>query len=81
MVDTISNMQLDGLNSKTHGGKSIRRIIDRAIGIHFYLPSGYEHYNLLCMNRFHISTHRQVQPHDKTDEKTELYTVRNFQSV
>ena len=35
MIDTRSNMQLYDLNSKPHGGKSLRDLIDPAIGVHF----------------------------------------------
>ena len=35
-----SNMQLVDLNSKRHGGKSLRDLIDRAILVCFYLPPG-----------------------------------------
>ena len=34
------------LNSKPHVRKGIRNIIDRAIGVHLYLPLGPEHYKL-----------------------------------
>ena len=40
MVDTISNMQLADLNSKPHGGKNPRNLINRAIGSRFYYLSG-----------------------------------------
>ena len=40
MVDTRSNMQLSDLKSKPHGGKSLRNIIDRAIGSRLYPPPG-----------------------------------------
>ena len=42
MVDTISNMQVYDLNSKPHGGKSLRGIIYHAIGVRLYPPSGSE---------------------------------------
>ena len=35
MVDTRSNMQLSSLSSKPHEDKSLRYIVDRAIGVHF----------------------------------------------
>ena len=44
MVDKISNMQLVDLNSKPHGRKSLRNLIDRAIGTIVYLPPGSLHY-------------------------------------
>ena len=50
-------MQLADLNSKPHGGKSPRDIIDRVIGVCFYPPPESENYKLLSLNRFHYSTH------------------------
>ena len=38
MVDTRSNMQLDDLNYKPHGGKGFQNLIDRAIGARLYPP-------------------------------------------
>ena len=38
MVDKRSNMQLSYLNSKPHGRKILRNLIDRAIGARFYPP-------------------------------------------
>ena len=40
MVHTISNMQLADPNSKPHGGKIIRDIIEHTIGVRFYPPPG-----------------------------------------
>ena len=40
MVDTRSNMQLSDLNSKTHGRKSLRDILDRVIQLRFCTPPG-----------------------------------------
>ena len=57
MVDTISNMQLADLNYKPHGRKSIRDILDRAIGVHFYPPPGSEHSKLLRLDHFHGTSH------------------------
>ena len=50
-------MQLVDINSKYHGGKILRDIIDCAIGFHFYYIPGLEHYKLLFLDRFHGSTH------------------------
>ena len=50
-------MKTSGLNSKPHGGKSLRYIIDRAIGVHFYHTLGSEHYKLLCLDHFHRPYH------------------------
>ena len=44
MVDTRSNNQLADLNSKPHGGKSLRNLIDCAIGIRIYPPLVSLHY-------------------------------------
>ena len=49
-------MQLAGLNSKPHGVKSLRDIIDRTIGFCFYPPPVSEHYKLLHLEKFHEST-------------------------
>ena len=43
MVHTRSNMQLDDLNFKPHGGNILRYVIYLSIGARFYLPTGYEH--------------------------------------
>ena len=43
MVEKRSNMKLYDLNSKPHGGKSLRYIIDQAIVSHFYPPPGSEY--------------------------------------
>ena len=43
IVDTRSNMLLADLNSKPHGRKSLRDLIDRAIDVYFYPPPGLEH--------------------------------------
>ena len=75
MVYTRSNIQLADINSKPHGGQSIGYIIDRAIGVHFYPPPGPEHYKLLRLDRFHISTHHQTQSHGKPTKTIEIHYV------
>ena len=50
-------MQRADLNSKPHGGKILRDIIDRAIGFLFYLPTVSEHYKLLFLDKIKGSTH------------------------
>ena len=65
-------MQLADLNSKPRGGKSLKDIIDRAIGVHLYLPPGSEHYKLLCLNIFLGSTQHGTplnDKHSKSDDK------------
>ena len=53
MVDTRSNMQLSDLNSKPHGGKSLRNIIGPSIGSRFYPSSESVHYKLIFLDHFH----------------------------
>ena len=60
-------MQLYDLNSKPSGGKSLRYFIDRAIGVLFYPPPGYDQHKLLRLDRFHEPIHRQLQSYDKPD--------------
>ena len=57
MVDTKSNMQLSDLNYKPHGGKSLRYIIDRVIGAHFYPPPGLEHCKTPILDQFNGPYH------------------------
>ena len=53
MADTRSNMHLTDLNSKPHGGKSIRNIIDHAIRSHYYPPpQGQNTTNFFAQIRF-----------------------------
>ena len=44
MLDKRSNMQLSYLNPKPHYEKTLRDIIERAIGSQFYPPPGSEYY-------------------------------------
>ena len=60
-------MQLSDLNSKPHGGKILRDIADRAIGVRFYSTPGLEHYKPLRLDRFCGSTHINVN-HRNNDE-------------
>ena len=69
MVDTRSNMQLADINSMPHGEKNLIDIIDRSIVVLLYPPPGSEHYKLLCLNRFRLSTHHQTPSHDKHSKK------------
>ena len=57
MVDTISNTQLDDLNSKPNAGKSLRDIIGHRIEFCFYYPPGSEHYKIFCLEKFHGPSH------------------------
>ena len=57
MVDTRYNMKLADLNSKPHGGKSLRDVIDRTIGACLY-PSPWSKYcKLLLLEQFHGPSH------------------------
>ena len=49
-VDTESSMQLSDLNYKPHGKKSLRNLIDRAIGARLYPSPGSVHYQLCCLD-------------------------------
>ena len=49
--------------------KSLRDLIDRAIGVRLYTPPGSEHYKLLYLDWFHGSTHHQAPPNDKYTKK------------
>ena len=57
MVDRSSNTQLADINYKPYGGKIFRYLIDRMIGARFYPHPGSEHYKILHLDRFHVSTH------------------------
>ena len=67
MADTRSKIQLADLNSKPHGGKILRDIADRAIGVRFYSTPGLKHYKPLRLDRFCGSTHINVN-HRNNDE-------------
>ena len=66
----LSSMQLDDLNSKPYGGKGLRDIIEGAIGVCFCPPPESEHYTLLRLDRFHVSTHYQTPSNDKHRKMT-----------
>ena len=70
MVDTISNMQLADLKSKPHSGKSLRYLIDRAIGVRFYTPPESEHYKLLQLDQFHGTPH--INDNHRNNNETKL---------
>ena len=71
-------MQLADLNSKPHDGKILQNIIDRAIGIQFYPPTGSFHYQQLCMGQFHKTNHINFDQNKKIDIKnTKLPSARN----
>ena len=72
MVDTISNMQLADINYKLYVGKSLRYIVDRAIGIRFHPPLESKHYKIIWLDRFHGYTNHQMQPHDKPEQNNEV---------
>ena len=67
MVDIISNMGLDNLNYKPHGGKSHINIIDCAIGSRFYPPTGSEQYKLIHLDQFHGTSHINCVQENKSD--------------
>ena len=57
MVDTISNMQLYDLYYKTHGGKILRYLIYRVIGVRFCPPTGSQHNKIIQLDHFHGPSH------------------------
>ena len=71
IVDTRSNMHLDDLNSKTHGGQILIYLIDSAIVACFYPPQGSEHHTLLCLDNFHGPNHDQEKLSEEPDKKWE----------
>ena len=78
MVDTRSNMQLDDLNSKPNGGKSLRNLIDLYIVSCLYPPLGSRNYKLLCLDQFHGPSHINCEQEKKFDIRmTKIYNARN----
>ena len=79
MVDTRSNIQLADLNSKPHDSPTLCNLIDYAIGTHLYPPLGSGHNKILLLDKFHGPTHRQKNPHGKTNREKEnvLITFSN----
>ena len=69
MVDTRSNMQLYDLNSKPHGGQSIRNLNDCAIGVRFYPPPGSKYHTLLSFEKLYGPTHHQTNTREKANAK------------
>ena len=67
MVDTISNMQLADINSKHHGRNSLRDIIHRTIGLHFYPNPGSQNYKLLRLEQFHGTIDINVNNKENND--------------
>ena len=57
MVDTRSNMKLADINSKPHGGKILRDLIERLIVYRFYPPTGLKIYKLFLLDQFHGPSH------------------------
>ena len=82
MVDTRSNIQLSDLNSKPHVRKSLRNLIDRAIGAQLYTPPVSLHYQLICLEQFHGRTHINCEQNKKNDiKKTKISSVRNHTTI
>ena len=75
IVDTISNLQLDDLNSKPHGGPILRDLINRKIGARLYPPPGSIYHPLPCLENFYGPTHHETNSHDKSNTKNEVYNV------
>ena len=78
MVDTRSNMQFAELNSKPNGRKSLRNLIDRSIGSHFYPSPRLVHHQLLRLDQFHEPTHINYELKKKSDiKKTKISNACN----
>ena len=69
MVYTKSNMQLADLKYKPSVRKSLHNLTDRAIGTILYLPSVSLHYQLLCLGKFHGTTHINYEQKKKSNIK------------
>ena len=59
-------MYLSDLNSKPHGGKSLRDLVGTTICTCFYPTSGLAHHKLLRLDQFHNYTHCQITLDSKT---------------
>ena len=70
MVDKGSNLQLAELKSKPRGGKSLKDIIDHAIGVRLYLPLGSEIYKILRLDRLQESTN--INAKHSTNNKKQI---------
>ena len=68
-------MQLDDLNSKPHGGKGLKNIIDRTTGARFYNTPVSVNYQLLCLDQFHGPTHINCEKNKKSDIKRQKYPM------
>ena len=68
MVATRSNMQLAELKPKPHGGLSIRYLIDHKKGACLYPPPVSSHQPLLCLEKFHGTTHQQTNSKDDSNK-------------
>ena len=66
-------MQPADLNSNPHSRNIIRYLIDRTIGLRVYPCPGLEHYKLLHLDNFHVSTH--VNDTHSKNNKTKIASV------
>ena len=74
-----SNMQLADLNSKHHGGKVLRNLIDYDIGSHFYTLPGSVKYKLIHLDQIHGPSHINCEQKKKSDIKTKKTSnARNY---
>ena len=62
-------MQLSDINYKPHGVQSLRDLINCAIGAHLYSPPDSGHHTLLRLDKFHGTTHHQVNSRDNPNAK------------
>ena len=73
MVDTRYIMQLADLNSKPHGGKILRDLIYRVIGVCFYPPPVSEYHKILLLDRFHGTSHINNSHRKNNEMKSAIF--------
>ena len=79
MVDTRSNMQLADLNSKPHGGKNLRDLIECAIVPHLYPTPGSEHYIPLWLDQFYGTYH--IINNQENNNKNRILKIFNAHKI
>ena len=77
MVATRSNMKLADLNSKSHGKKILRDLIDHAIGTRFCPPPGSQHYKLLRLDQFHGTSHINNNHKNQNEENGIIHSTKS----
>ena len=81
ILDTRSNTQLFDLDSKPRGGKSLRNLIDCAIGVQFYPPPGSLHYQKLFLGIFNKSDHINCEKKKKSEIKNTKISSSRYRTT